>query len=84
MREHFKDGVLEACDEMCGKMMGRKSKGDTWWWNDKVKEAMSRKKDAHNVICLNSTEERKKRYENMKYKAKKAASKAMREVAPTE
>ena len=26
---YFKDGVLKACDEVCGKMMGRRSKGDT-------------------------------------------------------
>ena len=28
---HFKDGVLEACDEVCGKKTKRRSKGDTWW-----------------------------------------------------
>ena len=28
---HFKDGVLVACDEVCGKKSGRRSKGDTWW-----------------------------------------------------
>ena len=27
---HFKDGVLEACDEMCGKKRGRRIKGDIW------------------------------------------------------
>ena len=27
---HFKDGVLMACDDMCGKKRGRRSKGDTW------------------------------------------------------
>ena len=25
---HCKDGVLGACDEVCGKKMGRKNKGD--------------------------------------------------------
>ena len=29
--EHFKDGVLKACDEVCGKKRGRRNKGDTWW-----------------------------------------------------
>ena len=37
---HFKDGVLEACDEVCWKKRGRRSKGDTWWWNKEVKEAV--------------------------------------------
>ena len=53
---HFKDGVLEACDEVCGNKRGRRSKGDTWWWNEEVKEAVSRKKDAHKAMCQNSTE----------------------------
>ena len=39
---HFKDGILKACDEECGKKRGRRSKGDTWWWNEEV-EAVSRK-----------------------------------------
>ena len=26
---HFKDGVLRACNDMCGKK--RRSNGDTWW-----------------------------------------------------
>ena len=40
-----------------------------------------RKKDAHRVVCWNSTEENERRYESMKNKAKKAVSKAMREKA---
>ena len=30
---HFKGGVLMACDEVSGKKMERRSKGDTWWWD---------------------------------------------------
>ena len=41
---HIKDGVLEACDEVCGVKRGRRSKGDTLWRNEEVKEAVSRKK----------------------------------------
>ena len=35
---HFKNGVLRACDEVYWKKRGRRSKGDTWWWNEEVKE----------------------------------------------
>ena len=42
-------------------------------------EAVSRKKDAHKATYRNSTEENKKRYKDMKSKAKKAVTKAMRE-----
>ena len=58
---HFKDGVLEACDVVCGKERGERGKGDTLWWNEEVKEAVSRKKDVHRVRCQNSTEENKRR-----------------------
>ena len=45
--------------------------------NEEVKEAVSRKKDAHNVMGGKSTEENKRRYKSIKNKAKKAVSKAM-------
>ena len=77
MLEHFKDGILKACDEGCVKKRGGRSKGDIWWWNEGVKEAVSRKKDEHKVTCQNNTEENKRWYKSMK-KAKIAVSKAMR------
>ena len=39
----FQGFDLMACVEVCWKKRGR-SKGDTWWWNEEVKEAVSRKK----------------------------------------
>ena len=57
------NGVLKACDEVCSEKRGRRSKGDTWWWNEEVKEAVSNRKDAHKVICLNSTEEEVRKHE---------------------
>ena len=47
--------------------MGR-SKGDTWWWNEEVKEAVSRKKDAHKAMCQNSSEENKRICKSIKIK----------------
>ena len=73
---HFKDVVLKACDEVCWKKSVGRSKGDMWWWNEWVKEAVSRKKVAHKTMCQNSTDENKRRY-----KAYKAVLKAMREKA---
>ena len=60
-QNHFKDGVIKASDEVKEKME-RKSKGDTWWWNEEVNKAVSRriwKKDAHQAMHRNSTEENK-------------------------
>ena len=66
---YFMDGVLGACDEVCGKKRGRKSKDYTWCWNEEVKEAISRKKDTHKAICRNSIEENKKYYNGIKNEA---------------
>ena len=53
---------------MCGKKRGRQSKGDTRWWNEEAKEAVSRKKVAHKAMCENSTEENKRMNKSMKIK----------------
>ena len=66
----FKDRVLEACDEVCGKKMWRRSKGDTWWRNEEVKEVVSRKKEAHKAMCRNSTEENKMMHTRIKKQRK--------------
>ena len=66
---HINDGVLMACDEVCGKKMARRRKGDTLWWNEVVKEAVSRKKHAHKAMYQNSTEENKRRHKSMKNKS---------------
>ena len=58
---HFKDGVLMAFDEVCGKKREWRSNGDTWWWNEEVKEAVLGKKEAHTAV-QNSTEDHKRRY----------------------
>ena len=77
---HFKDGVLKACDQVCGKKRGRRQKEDTWWWNEEVKKEVSKKK-AHKAICQNCTDKNERRYKSMKNKANKAVSKAMRQKA---
>ena len=66
---------------MCEKNRGRRSKGDTWWWNEEVNEAVSRKKEAHKAMSINRTDENKRRHKGMKNKANKPVSKATREKA---
>ena len=60
--------------------VGRRNKGEKWWWNEDVKETVSRKKDAHKANDQNNTAENKRRYDSMKNKAQKAVSQAMREM----
>ena len=60
MLVYFNNGILKASDEVCEMKRGRKNKGDIWWWNEEVKDIVSRKKDLHMVMCWNSTEENKR------------------------
>ena len=69
------------------KYMGRRKRrdqGDTWWWNEDVREAIARKKDAHKQMCKTGTEANKARYNNIKNQAKKVEVKAMKEVVEQE
>ena len=38
--EHFKDGVLEACDEMCDRKRSSRSEGDTCWCDEEAMEVI--------------------------------------------
>ena len=81
--ECSKEGVLKACDKVCGKKKGKRDQGDTWWWNEDVKEVIARK-DVHKEMCKSGTEANKARYKNMKNWAKKVVVKAMKEMAERE
>ena len=70
----FREGMLKAFDEVCGKTKGRRDQGDTWWWNKDVKEAIVGKKDVHQEICKSRTEAKKAWDKNMKNRAKKVVA----------
>ena len=36
----YKNGVLKACDELCRKTKARSDRGNTWCWNEQVKDAI--------------------------------------------
>ena len=55
--ESFKDEVLTACDELCGKKNVRKNGGNTWWWNEEVRNAIARKKETFKTFCKTGLEE---------------------------
>ena len=73
--------MLQACDKVCGKKKGRKSHGDTWWWNEEVKEAIQQKKVAYKKMCKNRSEESKVKYKNIKNRTKKVIAGSMRKEA---
>ena len=39
----FRDGVLEACEEFCGKRKQSRERGSTWWYNEELQEAIKKK-----------------------------------------
>ena len=80
----FKDGVLNACDELCGKRVLRREGGNTWWWNAEVKEAITRKKEAYRALCKNRSENNLATYKALKNKAKKIVASAMKKEAERE
>ena len=55
--ESYKNGVLKACDELCGNTKGRRDQAITWWWNEQVMEAIDQKKKAFNAWCKNCSPE---------------------------
>ena len=79
----FKDGLIQACDEVSGKKKGRRSHGDTLWWNEEVKEAIQQKKVAYKKMCKNRSEENKVKC-NIKYRTKKVVTNFMRKEAEKE
>ena len=40
----------------------RRDQRDTWWWNEYMKEAIARKKDAHKEMYKSGTKANKARY----------------------
>ena len=41
------NGVLRACDEVCGYKKNWKCNANTWWWNSAEKDEIQWKKDAY-------------------------------------
>ena len=77
----FKNGTLQACDEVCGKKKGRRNHGDTWWWNQEVREAIQQKKVAYKKMFKSRLEVNKARYNNIKNRTKKVVANSMRKEA---
>ena len=62
----FRDGVLKACDKLCGKKKSRRDQGDMWWWNEEVKDTITRKKAAFKELCRFPSEQNKTQYKRIR------------------
>ena len=47
----FRGGVLKACNELCGKKKSWRDQGDMWWWNEEVKDTITKKKASFKELC---------------------------------
>ena len=77
----FKNCMLQACDEVCEKKTGLWNHGDTWWWNEELKEAIHQKKVTYKKMCKNQLEENKTRYKNTKNQMKKVVANPIKKEA---
>ena len=80
----FRDGVLKAWDELCGKKKSRRDQGDMWWWNDGVKDTITRKKAAFKELCRFPSEQNKTQYKRIRNQTRKIVARAMRMEANQE
>ena len=78
----FKEGVLKACDEVCGYKNNMRHNVNTRWWNNGAKGEIQKKKEAYKEMTQKNTEETKNEYRRrLKTAAKKAVARAMEEEA---
>ena len=75
-----KEGVLKACDEVCGYKENRKCNVNMRWWNSGVKDEIQKKKEAYKMTN-NPTEETQNEYRRLNKATKKAVARAMKEEA---
>ena len=80
----FKNDVLKACDKVFRKKKSRRNRGDMWWWNEKVKDFIPRKKAAFKELCKFPLEENKTQYKRLRNQMRKIVARAMKKEAKME
>ena len=80
----YKNGVLQACDELCGKAKARGNRGNTWWWNEQERDAIDRKNKAFKLWRTNRSAESKNNYRKARNETKKVIAKVMKQEAEEE
>ena len=68
---------------MCGKK-SRRDRGDTWWWNEEVKNTIARKKAAFKELCRFPSEENTTKYKRFRNQTRKIVARATRTEANQE
>ena len=74
----FKDRALKTCDEMRGRKKTRRDRGNMWWWNEKVKDTIAKKKAISIKQCRFPSEKYNTQYKRIRNQTKKVVAKAVR------
>ena len=69
---------------MCGKKKSRRDRGDTWRWNEEIKDTIARKKAAFKELCRFPSEENKTQYNRLRNQTRKVVAIAVRKEAEQE
>ena len=67
----FKNDVLKACGELGGKKKSRRDQGDMWWWDEEVKDTITRKWAAFKERCRFPSEENRTQYKRIRNQGRK-------------
>ena len=70
--------------EVYGKKKCRRNRGDTWWWNEEVKDIIARKKAALKELCRFPLKENKTKYKRIRNQTRKTVARTMRMEANRE
>ena len=80
MWERMKDALLKAGSEICGWSRARPRHRETWWWNDTVDDAITKKRSKFKAWCqVKGTQEEEtalREYMTSKKEAKKTVAQA--------
>ena len=66
---------------MCRKKKSRRDQGDMWWWNEEVKDTVTRKKAAFKELCRLPSDENKTQYKCIRNQTRKIVARAIMEAS---
>jgi hypothetical protein len=72
----FKEGIITAADKTCGRAKRARKKRETYWWNNKVAQAVKEKRRLFQAAHQSDSKEDKEAYSKAKNEAKKAVAQA--------
>ena len=72
----FREGLITAADKACGRAKRARKKRETYWWNNRVAQAVKEKRRLFQVAHQSDSKEDKEAYNKAKNEAKKAVAQA--------